>query len=55
MDKLYTVEEAASFLSIHPVTLRIWLRTGKIKGVKVGREWRIPEMELEAFTKRQPE
>ena len=55
MDKLYTVEEGAKILSVHPDTLRIWLRTGKIKGVKLGRGWRIPETELEALTKRNPE
>ena len=54
MDKLYTVEEAAKFLSVHAETLRLWLRLGKIKGVKVGRGWRIPETELEALTKRTP-
>jgi len=54
MDRLYTVEEAAQILSIHPDTLRIWLRTGKIKGVKIGRGWRISETELEALTKKEP-
>jgi excisionase family DNA binding protein len=54
MDKLYTVEEGAKLLSIHPDTLRIWLRNGKVKGVKLGRGWRILETELEALTKENP-
>jgi excisionase family DNA binding protein len=36
MEPLLTINEAASLLKIHPVTLRNWLRTGKIRGVKQG-------------------
>jgi excisionase family DNA binding protein len=47
---LLTVEEAAKILKIHPVTLRNWLRKGKIQGVKISqREWRIPESALREF------
>jgi len=49
---LLTVEEAAKTLKIHPVTLRNWLRKGKIRGVKIShRGWRIPESALEEFLK----
>lgn len=47
MEKLYTPEEAAELLQVHPNTLRKWLREGKIAGKKFGRIWRIPESELE--------
>ncbi|HPT62259.1 MAG TPA: helix-turn-helix domain-containing protein, partial [Bacillota bacterium] len=30
-------------------TVREWLRTGKLKGKKVGRVWRIKESDLEEF------
>ena len=46
-EKLYTKEEAAEILSISPVTLGDWLRAGKMRGVKVGRLWRIPESALD--------
>ena len=55
MDKLYTAEEAAKVLSVHVETLRLWLRTGRLKGVRIGRMWRVHETELEAFTKEKPE
>jgi excisionase family DNA binding protein len=55
MDRLYTVEEGTKILSIHPDTLRLWLRNGRIKGVKLGRVWRITEREFEALTKNKPE
>ncbi|MEA4951955.1 MAG: helix-turn-helix domain-containing protein [Aminivibrio sp.] len=42
-EKLFTVPEAAALLSIAPKTLTDWLRAGKIRGVKVGRSWRVPE------------
>ena len=49
-EKLLTVKDAAKVLLVKPTTIREWLRTGKIKGVKVGnRLWRVRESELEAF------
>ena len=47
----FTVEEAADFLKIHPKTISKWLSEGKIRGVKVGREWRIPRSEIDKILK----
>lgn len=47
--RLYTPEEAAEFLRVTPRTVREWLRTGRLKGVKAGRLWRVPEDELKAI------
>ena len=50
VEKLLTTEDVAKILLVKPDTLRKWLRTGKIKGVKVGnRLWRFWKSELEAF------
>lgn len=49
IDKLLTPEEAAEKLGVMPETIREWLRSGKIKGRKAGRLWRIPEADLERF------
>jgi excisionase family DNA binding protein len=51
VERLYTKEEAAQILSVSPVTLGDWLRAGKIRGVKLGRVWRIPESALEELAK----
>lgn len=51
VEKMYSVEEAAAIIGIHPVTLRKWLPLGKVRGVKVGRVWRIPESALEEIAK----
>jgi excisionase family DNA binding protein len=50
--KVFTPEEVAERLSVSTKTIKDWLRTGKLKGVKVGRLWRVRESELEAFLKR---
>jgi excisionase family DNA binding protein len=49
LDKVYTPQQAAEILSISDKTLMDWLRAGKIKGVKVGKYWRIMEADLEEF------
>lgn len=41
--RLLTVAEAAEVLRIHPDTLREHLRAGRIRGIKVGAHWRVPE------------
>lgn len=46
-EKMYSVDEAAEILGVHPMTIRKWLPVGKIRGVKVGRLWRIPESALD--------
>jgi len=48
-EKLLTPETAAEALGISPKTLKDWLRAGKIKGVKIGRAWRIREADLQVF------
>lgn len=52
MEKLYTPEQAAEVLQVTAAAVREWLKSGKLKGVKVaGRLWRIRESDLEAFLK----
>lgn len=41
--KLYTIMQTAEKLQMNPEVVRRWLRAGKLAGVKVGSEWRIPE------------
>lgn len=43
--KLLTVSEYAETYCVQPVTVRQWIRRAKLRNVvKVGREWRIPEL-----------
>jgi len=50
VEKLLTTKAVAEILLVKPDTLRTWLRTGKLKGVKVGnRLWRVWKSELKVF------
>lgn len=46
---IYTVKEAAEKLKVAETTMRHYLRTGKIIGARVGKEWRISLQALERF------
>ena len=44
-----TVEEVAAMLRLNVVTIYRWLRNNELRGIKLGKEWRIRESDLEAF------
>ena len=48
-EKIYSLKEASEYLRASEITLRIWLRDGKIKGHKVGRNWKFLQSELIDF------
>ncbi len=52
MEKLYTPEMAADLLHVSTLTLKKWLRSGSLNGIKVGRQWRVRESDLKAFIDR---
>jgi len=48
-EEVLTVAEVAKRLRVHPVTLRGWLKAGKVRGVRLGGTragWRIPASEV---------
>jgi excisionase family DNA binding protein len=49
MDTFYTVEQIAAQLQVTERTVREWLRTKRLRGVRAGRQWRIQERDLQAF------
>jgi hypothetical protein len=42
-EKFLEVDDAARILKVTPFTMRRYLRVGIVKGVKVGKSWKIPE------------
>ncbi len=42
-----TVEQAARELQVTPYTLREWLKAKRLRGVKFGRDWRVPALALQ--------
>ena len=50
-ERLLTMNEAIERLGTTRPTFYRWLRTGKIKGLKVGRQWRFEPAEIDRFLK----
>lgn len=49
MENFFTVEEIADRLKVAPLTVRRWLKSGELRGIKFGKLWRIRESDLVAF------
>lgn len=49
MNEMLTPTEIAKRLKLHPNTVRDYLKSGTIIGMKFGKVWRIEEFELERF------
>ena len=49
MMEVYTLDEVAAKLQVTRRTLYAYLRDGQLKGIKIGREWRISETNLNEF------
>jgi excisionase family DNA binding protein len=49
-DKVYTVEQFAELVKLHPKTVLRFIKEGRVRAVKVGRSYRILRSELEAMT-----
>lgn len=51
-DKWISIEEAAEYLGIKPVTLRSWIHSGKdVPAQKIGKKWKFKYSELDAWVK----
>lgn len=53
--KLLTVPEAARRLARNPELVRRWLREGRLRGQKFGRDWLVSERDLDRFRGREPD
>ncbi len=45
--KVFRLSAAAHELGLHPITMRRWIKAGRIQAVQVGREVRLPRSEIE--------
>lgn len=45
--KIYTVMEFASELDIPQSSVRRWLKSGELRGTKMGKKWLIPASEID--------
>ena len=49
VDRLYTTEQVAKLLQIHPLTVLKYINSGKLRAVKLGRVYRVTEGNLQKF------
>ena len=49
IEKFLTTEQVANILQIHTLTVLRFLKSGKLKGIKLGRVYRIKESEVKEF------
>lgn len=48
-DKYYTTDEVAAITRVTKETVREWIKDGKLKAIKRGRSYLIPEADLKTF------
>ena len=48
--ELYSVEQVADLLGLHVKTVRGYVRDGRLKAVRIGKQYRIAREDLEALT-----
>jgi excisionase family DNA binding protein len=46
-EKFYDVPAASQVLGLKPDTMRRWLRAGRVRGIRLGRDWRISERAID--------
>jgi excisionase family DNA binding protein len=51
-EELYSVEQVADRLGLHVKTVRNYVREGRLKAVRIGKQYRIARADLEAMTGR---
>jgi len=50
-ERFYSIEEVAKILKVSDGAVRKWLKAGALKGIKLGRIWRIRESDFDKFLK----
>ena len=51
MEKYLTTKEISSVLKVQEVTVRRWIKNGKLPAIRFGREYRVKKGDLEKYGK----
>jgi excisionase family DNA binding protein len=46
-DPWLTPEQVGEELKVHPATVRLWIRGGRLRATRVGRSWRVRRSEID--------
>lgn len=49
-EKLYDIKEVADHFKVSTKTIRNWVKDGRLKGFRVGREWRFTNSAIKEVT-----
>ena len=49
MEKYLTTKEVSNILSVQEVTVRRWIKKGKLPAIRFGREFRVKKGDLEKY------
>lgn len=52
IEQFYTAEELAKALQVNIMTIYRYIKSGKLKAYKIGKEFRIDKNEFESFIKK---
>ena len=47
--RFYTKKETAALLGVNPKTIERYLLSGKLKGARLGKAWKISDGDIQAF------
>jgi len=53
-EKYYSVDQIAELLAMHPKTIQRYIREGRLKASKLGRNWRVSGHDLSVFLEGSP-
>ena len=48
-EALFTVDQAATILKVHPLTIRRYIKEGKLKAIKLAGNIRLPTSSIDTF------
>ncbi len=51
-DKMLSVEDVAAELGVNPETVRVWIRSGELVALSIGKGYRISRADLDDFIRR---
>lgn len=54
-EKLHEINDVAKHFNVVPKTIRNWMKSGRIRGVKIGRKWYFRDSEIKRVTEPQDE